>query len=861
MCSRSQGQLDDKSHDTRIFGRMEPVMTTHLIDPNRALEDQDFERLDQVGEQNTDRCKACWNQLSAAIEQSQAHPNSIEPRLMQIEALIGLGLQSMAMRQIQLLSAVDDQLVDQVNELRARISSLNNDQFLIKEREHNLRLNLARIADRVQINETQIDEWRSVSSQISWYRSLDGNIVRCNESTGRVAHLSDIKSAHRCVLAPLVEQMEARYLPPIFLEGVDPHWILESLLNANQPKDFPNFQQGVIVFQSDWKELCDGLSCHDFGDKLGDSRLRWFVGDDAPARLLAWFEDRRDDVPPTMVVQNPLVRTKANPDSKALLKEIDSRWVNQSSQLIEQIRQRIPKDRSLLLNRYQRVVDRMDSDESVAIESTPDPLRVLIPTSRYTSYIQHAARDLASALSARGCVCHVQIEKDDSQVYSKSKYLRTILDFDPDLIVSINYPRVLLNEHSPIDIPHVCWVQDAMEHLFNTKVGQSIGELDFVVGMVKDEFVEHFAYPREQARWMPMVASGSKFSAKPLRDEFDCEIAWVTHQSEHPDLLRDRIIENMRQKAPGAVSKMTSLLCEIERIVTTQPRVFLFSQLNAVLDETFFPNGVHPQARALRSNMFNTLVNPYAERVFRHQVAQWASNIASRRGWRLKLFGKGWDNHPDLSEYAAGEIGHGEPLSACYQRSVVHLHASINQVMHQRVSECFLSGGIALCRTTRDAFALMNNQAAVSASQLQVGQPIDDAPGNQPGLRVRGDDCSELKIMIDHLRRLELCEPDEYQDDTMCWSNAKIDIAKQSLSDPVAQANAQMFASHADLFFSTESQLEVLIERAIQDPDWREQRINNAVSEIPKEMTIDGFARNVLGFIRSTLGSGTDQHN
>src|SRR5690606_23864112 len=115
------------------------------------------------------------------------------------------------------------------------------------------------------------------------------------------------------------------------------------------------------------------------------------------------------------------------------------------------------------------------------------------------------------------------------------------------------------------------------------------------------------------------------------------------------------------------------------------------------------------------------------------------------------------------------------------------------------------------------------------------------------------DECQQLQVMIDHLRRLGLCETEEYENDTMHWANTKIEVANQSLRDPVARANALQFAPHAALFFSSESQLESLIERAIEDPSWREQRITRAVQEMPKEMTIDGFSRELLGFVRSKL--------
>lgn len=797
-----------------------------------------------------------WQQLASTISQIQANPSAIELRFLQVEALIGLGLSTLSNRECDRLAQTTDQL-PRIDRYRALISELKDDRISIEERESNLRNNLARINDQVHFDDERIEQWRSIANEISWYRALDGNIVRCDEQRGRIAHLTDVRSAHHHAMSPLIEQMKTKRLPPVLVEGVDPHWILSSLLNAAPPSDSPNFQQRVLVVQADWNELFDGFSCTNLGEQLGSSRFLWFVGEDAPTRLLAWYEDRIDDVPPAMVIQNPLIRTRSNPDSRALLKLIDSKWESNSASLINRTQNRVPKDQSALKAKFDYLIARTQNDVKNKRDSDSDPLRILIPTSRYTTYLQYVSSDLAQVFTQLGCECLVQIEDDDSQVYSKNNHLQLINEFDPDLVISINTPRIIISEHSPTDIPHVCWIQDAMDHLFDIKVGQSIGANDFIVGQVKDDFVEKFAYPRSQTKWMPMVASGSKFTQGITNDlnpkAFDCEIAWVTHQSEHPDLLKAKLLQSIQGQSPNVVHDLGLVLDEVARLIASVPHTRFFTEIQQTLDRVFFPSGASPENNSTRSLLLNTHVIPYAERVFRHQTAIWASKIADRRGWRLKLFGNGWENHPQLSRYAAGPVGHGDELAQCYQGAVVHLHASVNQVMHQRVTECLLSGGLPLCRPLRDAFAVLNNMAIAETIEMNVGEPRADDSGAQDGIFVRSDQCPTAQRYIEEMHRLGLCEKHEFLDGKLGWPDFKVHAATRSLQSPIEYANAQAFAYSTDLFFTSETQLEALLEQAIDDPHWRADRIKNGIASMPKEMTMDGFVENLISFIHAGL--------
>ncbi len=659
----------------------------------------------------------------------------------------------------------------------------------------------------------------------------------------------DVRRAHTELLAPLLARLSGRNMPPIILEGVDSPWMLKSLVDAPPPKGSLGFRQRVLVMQADWNEFFDGLARLDLGDGLGDSRFVWFVGEDAPDRLVEWVDARIDDAPPAMAVQCPSLGKKASPDAPELIREIDARWTRNAQVLKAKVARRGVRDQSWWAKRFDCINDP---------DACGEPIRVLIPVSRYTTYLKHAAEDLAASFSARGCQCQVLMETDDSSIMSESSTLRAIDKFDPDLIVSINYTRSSLGSNIPKDIPHVCWIQDAMSHLFDAKVGKALGKLDFVVGMVSDELIERHGYPKAQTQWMPMVASRSKFWSKSITDGFDSEIAWVTHQSEHPDVFRDRMVEEMATNAPDAACKFAQVLREVESMVTTNSRALVFNRFRELVDDAFFPTGVPDGAFELRSSLLQGMVIPYAERVFRHQTALWAANIAIRRGWRFKLYGNGWERHPQLSMFAADQLEHGPALCRCYRDSVVHLHASINQVTHQRVSECLLSGGLPLCRIVRDAFGIIQAKFLDRCYRENIGSLVDDPTvaesSSSEQWRVEIKSCDELQELVNDFHRLNLYDEAAFDSGWMMWNTKEFARARELLASPSKRRNAEMIRLIKDFFFTSEAQLESLVEQAIKDRMWRQDRIESVRLNLSSELTFDGFAKGVLNLVKRRLG-------
>jgi len=100
--------------------------------------------------------------------------------------------------------------------------------------------------------------------------------------------------------------------------------------------------------------------------------------------------------------------------------------------------------------------------------------------------------------------------------------------------------------------------------------------------------------------------------------------------------------------------------------------------------------------------LLHQYVIPMAELILRHRMLGWAASIAEEHGLVLRIHGRGWERHPELSRWAAGPLEHGDALRASYRTSRVHLHASVYGCAHQRVYECLLAGGLPLCLRSTD---------------------------------------------------------------------------------------------------------------------------------------------------------------
>ncbi|MCA9312587.1 MAG: hypothetical protein KDA21_15340, partial [Phycisphaerales bacterium] len=288
------------------------------------------------------------------------------------------------------------------------------------------------------------------------------------------------------------------------------------------------------------------------------------------------------------------------------------------------------------------------------------PARVLVVTSRFSTFVQHAAADLVDAFAHLGHEARSLMEPDDFTSITPHLCLRTIDAFDPDLIVVINYPRAMHRELFPEGWPHVCWVQDAMPHQFAELPPP--GPLDFIAGHLYDTPDAADALPAGARLPFPVPVSERKFHPTPVAPDvagrFACDIAYVSHTSQTPDAFHREFAAHFDAARRPAFDicrarveeAMSAWHLAVQHDALVEARTGLAAALNCAHD---------PRTCDL---LWHQYIHPLSERLLRHQTLEWAAAIAGAHALDFRIYGNGWHQHPTLHPYAAGPLAHGDDL-------------------------------------------------------------------------------------------------------------------------------------------------------------------------------------------------------
>ena len=474
------------------------------------------------------------------------------------------------------------------------------------------------------------------------------------------------------------------------------------------------------------------------------------------------------------------------------------------------------------------------------------PARVLIVTTRYSSYMQHASKDLGSSLQQLGHEVHVLEEPDEHTMLTPQLAVEAQHRIDPDIVISTNYPRPLRDAYFPPGAVNVSWIQDAMAHLFD-ELPAPPSEYDFVAGYVYKDAPAIESYPESRRMPSPLPVSEHKFHPTPvsesMRDSNACDIAYISHQSQPvEDLHREYLefwpahhhhhLELVRDELRQATQRWGS------EIVNLNQRTFCreFDRLRSRTDD--------PQ---LTLKLWHQYAQPMLERMLRHRTLKWAAEIATKHSLDFRLYGRGWDRHPTLSRHAYGELPHDEQLRASYQCAKVQLHASPLGVGHQRQYECALSGGLMLSLRSWSEFLREN--------WLSVNEYVDS--GTEPDATLVADrsPCFSLR---NHPRLSSLlAEREAFPIPPRGWDHTRHDgVFVPDPSRPVNQTSAhaqerplQMLADPFMMTFSTPEELEERILRACGDPEWRDRLSTETRQRVIDHMSMGQFAEKLLRFL------------
>lgn len=788
-----------------------------------------------------------WKFLSLAFPALKQQPDHPGLSLLAASHLAKLGLRTCALEQLNGLSE-ELRRTPQVLALNAAVGSLQNDELTQSPRW--LESNLQALGERLIGFDVSAPR-----RTLRVFSASDGNIItfdgeRWNNLADWTALAARSLAEHR---ASWREQPQAA----LFIAGCRTPWLFQSASQA-RPREKLGYRAPICVVEPDTDAFLGALSMSDCSEQLRGDHIRAFVGPNAVELFAAYLRTRID-----LRISGTVAHDAATPASVF-------RCVAASvSDVLTEQQAEVP--------RLEHSVRALYADRDLSwwnARLRERPLRILIPTTRYSTFIQHSSRDIASAFEAHGHEARVLIEPDGSSCFSAGAYLRAVRDFAPDLILCINFPRASLGDFLPRNLPWVCWIQDQMPHLFDERLGRSLGAFDFTVGHIVEDLHSRYGYPRESSMLLPVPASERKFHAAPATSEerarFECEIAYVSHQSETPDAQHERIVSELRANPSvdnSLLAAMGPLREAVKRHLALPLSTLPFPTMSAVVRESLRSNaGIEPSDLVV--DLLTTgYAHPLADRLMRHETLEWAARTARKRGWRFHLYGKGWESHPTLAEFAKCPLAHDGDLRLSYQLAGCHLQVTYHTLGHPRLCECVLSGGIPLCRFHWGERSMI--ETTLFKLGWHQGAQFRDERNGEDVRRAPWTDAPALMKLANVLQSMGVFEASVAPDDVgHCegyapgalhgsrWGapfHPRL-VPDRSHPAPLAYPFAfEMLGEQPELFFHDEPSLERRIESIVIPRDSRSARNTAARARVSQHHTYHAAIGRILKLLRAKL--------
>lgn len=777
-----------------------------------------------------------WAFLGAVRAALHETPDDPGLRFLTADAFAALGLRGLASAQLGLLTGAAAEAGPAVA-LRERLLGMADDRVALAERVAAAEGAAGVLESRGFAVRGELERWVEAEAGVEQCRAVDGNVVRFASGTTDLAVVEPLEDA-RAVALDLAERLsplEAEHAAPVTIEGLSNPFIAFAILGGAVRHKGGFHRRVRIVEPSVERVFAAAAVSPGLVGLLGEERVELFVGDGAGETLSAALEARS-----SFIIAGPVVGTATGADAAG---RVEAAGRRQSAELAGVRARVMERDRGRDAAWWARRYEQAMSGDGAA-------LRVLIPTCRFSTYIQHSSRMLAEAFRRAGHEAEVLIEPDDSTNLGNISYLAACERVDPDLIVLVNYPRAERAEAFPAGVPFVCWMQDHMPHLYRRELGRAQGERDFLMGHMGYELFERYGYRADRALASPVVVDTGVFHDGPvdgaLLEEHACEIAYVSHQSEPYGAMVERLCAEAKEPSVVAVIREVAELVKVrvDRLAGEPIAPLLRRGVLEAVERVRVERD-----QELTSQIFHHAAMPMAERLVRHRTLEWAAELSERRGWRLRVYGRGWEGHPTLSRYAAGELEHGEALRASYAAAAVHLHPTVRAMSHQRVMECALSGGFPLCTYYAGATPGDDEVAAMLRLDPELGRP-----GPREGTLefVRAEHAG---LMVDAARRQRLGLA---VSGTIVVDEARL---RRHLSLPLPEGNGmaeptRLFPELSVFSFMDRAGFEARVERAIEDRAWRARWSGALAARVRGEFTQDALVERLVGFVGRRLAEG-----
>lgn len=559
---------------------------------------------------------------------------------------------------------------------------------------------ISRRAAQAQLERNLASANRAISGPAAWQNAVreasceleihacgDGNRLLCRRHDGGrrtwLPGIVDWPAQAACVDA--LPAGVDRLCPPVVVQGLGMGHALRRIL-ARTDRMFLTFRPRIHVIEPNLAQCAAWMMSGDRSRELESGRLQIWLGDSACDDLIAYYRARPDESRPVCVVRQPCWGSHAPDGGLSAVRALSREDGEAEHRLLAQAREIYPMSSGF--ERFERAF----------AQRRERPLRILGVTSRFTTFLQYSMRDIGHAAEAAGHEFRLLIERDDHNPGLPRAYvLSQIVEFRPDLVLLIDHNRCEYGELYDFGVPYCNWIQDDLPNLFGPGRGASLHAYDLVVGLIGSLRADASGYPRGRWRSIPMPVSTKTYHTAPIdratRRRFECDLSFVSNLSLTAE---EHVARATAQCADANLKRLFAALNEEFRARILAGRVPASStQAMNVTHSVALRLGLQlgpDAARGVQQLFTERLVNIH----FRQQALLWAADL----GLHVRLYGRGWEQHPQLGRFACGVAEHGEQLRAIYQASRINLQAMPSGAIHQRLLEGLCSGGFFLVRRT-----------------------------------------------------------------------------------------------------------------------------------------------------------------
>ena len=445
---------------------------------------------------------------------------------------------------------------------------------------------------------------------------------------------------------------------PLMVLGEDQGWLWSRVyrLECKYP-GIAGFRPPLYFLIKDLEHFWVILHLQDWPTLLADARVRLFAGPDA-------FEEFRTS----------LLEDSMCPWPKLALAADQSLWpagMNIDTLLSTSRETNVAKLTDL--GRKVHDVYQNFTPETFAARCAPgSSLRVMGITSRYTTFLQYSMRDWLAAFDRMGHQTLLFIESADHEVPNSLAIAKAAAEFKPDLVITIDHYRQEIGS-IPDKVPMVMWVQDNLPNIFRPEAGAAQGPRDFCVGFGKLQLSQRYGYPRQRFLAANIGVNTERFAPGKLSaddvNRFGCDVSYVSHASVPAEVLVAQQIEKL--KSPQGARLFRDMYDRLLAHYEGGGRALDEPTMKQILADSLASTrcSVDEKTRGQILGIFSQSIN---NAIFRHQTLRWLSEL----GVDLRIYGTGWEQHPQLARHARGVANNQTQLRTIYQASKINLQVT-----------------------------------------------------------------------------------------------------------------------------------------------------------------------------------------